>query len=127
MKRSGTLTTAIIMAAAIAAAGCGNSPTEPGESGTQYQLSDTARESRSGVDLVLRYDQPNETFTGSLTNTTGAPVADVRVEIHLSNGVELGPTPRIMIGAGETSPVELDARGQSFTSFSVHIEIGPGS
>ena len=126
MKRSGTLTTAIIMAAAIAAAGCGNSPTEPGESGTQYQLSDTATESRSGVDLVLRYDQPSETFTGMLTNTTGAPVADVRVEIHLSNGVELGPTPRIMIGAGETSPVELDAGGQSFTSFSVHIEIGPG-
>ena len=121
------LTMAVVMAATLAAAGCGNSSTEPGESGTQYQLSDTARESRAGVDLVLRYDQPNETFTGTLTNTTGAAVADVRIEIHLSNGVELGPTPRIVIGAGETNPVELDARGQSFTAFSVHIEIGPGS
>ncbi|WP_420448448.1 hypothetical protein [Candidatus Palauibacter sp.] len=127
MKLRGTLTTAIVMAAAVVAAGCGNSPTEPGESGTQYQLTDTARESRSGVDLILRYDQPNEMFTGTLANTTGAPVADVRVEIHLSNGTELGPTPRIVIGPGETNPVELDARGQSFTSFSVHIEIGPGS
>lgn len=126
MKLQRTLTTAIAMAAAIAA-GCDSSPTEPGESGTQYQLSETARESRSGVDLVLRYDPPNETFTGTLTNTTSTPVADVRVEIHLSNGVELGPTPRITIGPGETSPVELDARTQSFNMFSVHIEIGPGS
>ncbi len=127
MKLSRTLTMAAVMTVAVASAGCGNSSTEPGESGTQYQLSETARERRSGVDLVLRYDQPNETFTGTLTNTTGAPVADVRIEIHLSNGVELGPTPRIVIGAGESSPVELDARGQSFTAFSVHIEIGPGS
>ena len=127
MKLSRTLTMAVLMTVAVASAGCSNSPTEPGESGTQYQLSETARESRSGVDLVLSYDPPNETFTGTLTNTTGAPVADVRVEIHLSNGVELGPTPRIVIAAGETSPVELDARGQNFTAFSVHIEIGPGS
>ncbi len=127
MKVTKPLTMAAVMATGVAAGGCGNNPTEPGESGTQYQLSETARESRAGVDLVLRYDQPNETFTGTLTNTTGAAVSDVRVEIHLSNGVELGPTPRIVIGAGETSPVELDARGQSFTAFSVHIEIGPGS
>ena len=42
----------------------------------------------------------------------------------LSNGVELGPTPRVDLAPGETRPVELDARGQTFTHYSVHVEIG---
>ena len=67
--------------------------TEPGESGTQYGLTDTARESRSGVDLVMQYNAGQQRFTGTVTNTTSATVSNVRVEIHLSNSVELGPTP----------------------------------
>ena len=98
--------------------------TEPGESGTQYGLTDTARESRSGVDLVMQYEAGQRRFTGTVTNTTNATVSNVRVEIHLSNGVELGPTPRVNLAAGQVHPVELDARGQNFTRWSVHVEIG---
>ncbi len=98
--------------------------TEPGESGTQYGLTDTARESRSGVDLVMQYDTGQQRFTGTVTNTTSATVSNTRVEIHLSNGVELGPTPNVNLAAGQTHAVELDARGQSFTRWSVHVEIG---
>ena len=54
-------------------------------------------------------------FSGTVRNTTSQTVRDVRVEIHLSNGVELGPTPRVDLSAGETRPVELDARDQAWT------------
>ena len=36
-----------------------------------------------------------ERFSGTVRNTTSQTVRDVRVEILLSNGVELGPTPRV--------------------------------
>ena len=43
-----------------------------------------------------------------MRNMANQTVRDVRVEIHLSNRVELGPTPRVDLGGGETRPVELD-------------------
>ena len=100
------------------------SGSEPGESGMQYGLTDTARESRSGVDLVMRYNAGQARFTGTVTNTTNGTVSNVRVEIHLSNGIELGPTPRVNLGPGQVHEVELDAGGRSFTSWSVHVELG---
>ena len=47
----------IVALAAIVLAGCNSptAPTEEGESGTQYSLTDVARESRSGVDLVSSF------------------------------------------------------------------------
>ena len=50
----------------------------------------------------------------------------MRVEVHLSNGVELGPTPRVNLAAGDTRAVHLSARSQSFSGFSVHVELGLG-
>ncbi|MYC14508.1 MAG: hypothetical protein F4Y39_12340 [Gemmatimonadetes bacterium] len=106
---------------------CAGSPTESGEegeSGIQYGLADEAKEARSGVELVMRYDSQQEMFTGTLTNTTSATVSNVRVEIHLSNRVELGPTSRVNMTAGQVSPVTLEANGQNFNWWSVHVEIG---
>ena len=97
---------------------------EPGESGTQYELSQTARQSRSGVNLVIGYDAAAQSFTGTVTNTTTAVVSLVRVEVHLSNGIELGPTPSLNLTPAQTSPVALSADGQQFTTWSVHVEIG---
>ena len=98
---------------------------EPGESGTQYSLTDTAREIRNGVELVMDYDSAQKEFVGTITNTTTATVTKVRVEIHLSNNVELGPTPNVNLAPGESKSVTLDASFQSsFNSFSVHVEIG---
>ena len=133
---------AVVAALALAVAlGCGDGPTEPsgleqhgaegggesGEGGTRYAPSDAARESRGGVDLEMRYSAGAAEFTGTVTNTTGATVRDVRVEIHLSNGVELGPTARRELAAGEVAAVRLDATGQTFTWWSVHVELGAGS
>ena len=99
---------------------------EEGESGTQYALADTAEEIRSGIELTISYDSTREVFSGTITNTTDEIVRMVRVEVHLSNGVELGPTPTVDLAAGESSEVELDAGSQTFTTFGAHVEIGSG-
>ena len=99
---------------------------ESGESGTRYGVSETARETRDGVELVLRFDGDIGEFVGTMTNTGREPVSRVRVEVHLVGGPELGPTPRVTLAPGETSPVRLDAGGRSFETWTAHVEIGEG-
>lgn len=99
---------------------------EPGESGTQYPKGQIASETREGVVLVIAYDSASDAFVGTVRNTNDRTVQHVRVEVHLSNGVELGPTPRVDLAAGETRTVNLSAESQSFTGFSVHVELGLG-
>ncbi len=120
------LRAALIMTSVATLTAC-NSATEPGEGGKQWQPHETATETRSGVNLVISYDSSSQRFNGTVTNTTGSTVTNVRVEIHLSNGTELGPTPRISLAAGESKPVTLDASGQNFNWYSVHVELGGAS
>ena len=115
----------LVLLAMLAA--CRSGSTEPGESGTRWNPDETATDTRSGVDLVLSYDASSRRFNGTVTNTTNATVTDVRVEIHLSNGTELGPTPRVNLAAKEKQSVTLDASGQNFNWYSVHVEIGSSS
>ncbi len=100
------------------------SGSEPGEGGTRYALSQAAAETRSGVILIIRYDAEKKTFVGNMANTTDAIAPGARVEVHLSNGTEIGPTPKIDMRPGQVSPVTLDASGQTFTWWSVHVELG---
>ena len=113
--------------AVLGASACLSSLTEEGESGTRYALTETATEVRKGVELIAGYDSSQGEFTGTVTNTTNATVRQVRVEIHLSNGRELGPTPRVDLAPGQSDTFELDAGGQSFEWWSVHVEIGSDS
>lgn len=122
-----TASRAATLALLAMVAACVDSPTEPGESGTRWNADETATDTRSGVDLVISYDASNRRFTGTVTNTTSATVTAVRVEIHLSNGTELGPTPRVDLAAGAKQSVTLDASGQSFDWYSVHVELGSSS
>jgi len=108
-------------------AACRTGSTEPGESGVRWNADQTATDTRRGVDLVISYDASGRPFNGTVTNTTGATVTDVRVEIHLSNGTELGPTPRVDLAAGAKQSVTLDAAGQNFDWYSVHVELGSSS
>ncbi len=64
----------------LTALACGGSPTEPsgeqhgpaggggeaGESGTQYSLTDTAVETRGGVQLTMSYDTTSAVFHGMI-------------------------------------------------------------
>ncbi len=79
---------------------------------------------RKGCRLILRYDSAATAFVGTAENTTNAILSRVRVEIHLSNGAELGPTTPVNVAPGETIDIRLPAAGQSFETWSAHAEVG---
>ena len=78
----------------------------------------------NGARLVLEFDPATQVFVGSVTNSTARPLPQVRVEVHLDNGTELGPTRRVDVGPGETVPVELGAFGNEFSAWVSHPEAG---
>ena len=94
------------------------------ESGTQFALGDTFDEVRAGARLVLSYDSATNAFTGTVENTTRATLSRVRVEVHLSNGIELGPTTPVDLAPGQVVALTLPASSQPFTSWSAHPEVG---
>ncbi len=94
------------------------------ESGIQYELSETMDEVRAGARLILSYDSASNAFVGTVENTTSATLRLVRVEVHLSNGVELGPTTPVDVAPGEVVEITLPATDQAFTSWSAHPEVG---
>jgi len=94
------------------------------ESGTRYTLDDTCDEIRKGVTLVLKYDKASSSFIGTVNNLSSETVRRVRVEVHLSNKTELGPTKSVDLAPGKQADVKLSAEGQSFEWWSAHAESG---
>ena len=94
------------------------------ESGAQLALSQTFDEVRAGARLILSYDSTANAFTGTVENTTGTTLSRVRVEVHLSNGIELGPTTPVDLAPGHKIDITLPATSQAFTSWSAHPEVG---
>lgn len=96
------------------------------ESGTEFGLDDVYDNTRNGARLVLRYKRDSNSFVGTVQNTTKATLERVRVEVHLSNGKELGPTIPKNLAAGERIDVELMATSKNFDKWSAHPEVGSG-
>ena len=103
------------------------------ESGEQFGLDDTYDKTRGGARLIIHpvlrrisYDAEANAFTGTVENTTGATLERVRVEVHLSNGTELGPTTPTDLAPGQKVPVTLAATSEAFESWSAHPEVGGG-
>ncbi len=94
------------------------------ESGTQFAVGDTFDEVRAGARLMLSYDSTANAFKGTVENTTSATLRRVRVEVHLSNGVELGPTTPVDLAPGQVVEITLPASSQPFISWSAHPEVG---
>ena len=94
------------------------------ESGTELALTDDYEETRNGVRLTLSYDADANAFRGAVENTTNDTLRQVRVEVHLSNGQELGPTTATDLGPGEQRDVALTATSTDFNSWSAHSEVG---
>ena len=94
------------------------------ESGKQYGLGETYNTVRNGARLALRYDAASQTFRGTVTNESNAPLKQVRVEVHLIGDVELGPTKPMDLAPGQTIMVSLDATGRNFSKWSPHAEVG---
>ena len=93
------------------------------EPGVQLELSETFDEVRAGARLILSYDSTDNLFKGTVENTTDSTLRRVRVEVHLSNGIELGPTTPVDIWPGRMIDVILTATGDPFTSWSAHAEV----
>ena len=94
------------------------------ESATQYALGDTFDQVRAGARLVLSYDADANAFIGTVENTTDGTLSRVRVEVHLSNGTELGPTTPVSLTPGQVVAITLPATSEPFTSWSAHPEVG---
>ena len=97
------------------------------ESTVQLTLTDTYDNVRNGAHLIMSYDAPTNSFKGTVRNTTNTILPKVRVEIHLSNGIELGPTPSIDLAPDETRSIVLQAMGPPFDMWTAHPEVGPSS
>lgn len=105
--------------------GGGESDSESGEeSGTQLGLGDTYDAVRGGARLIIAYDRGRNAFVGTVRNVTNGALAWVRVEVHLSNGIELGPTTPVDLAPGQVVDVVLEASEQPFESWSAHPEVG---
>lgn len=94
------------------------------ESGTEYALDETYDVVRKGVRLVIAYDAEDNSFTGTVENTTSQTLNSVRVEVHLSNGIELGPTTPGDLAPGQQRAVNLEAKDTSFDGWTPHAEVG---
>ena len=82
---------------------------------------------RSGARLILNYDPVGNSFTGTVENTTGNVLGNVRIEVHLSNGTELGPTTPVDLAPGQVVDVNLPSTAASFTGWVAHAEVGSGA
>ena len=99
---------------------------EEGSGANTLALDETFDAVRSGARLILKYDAPSNSFKGTVENTTNGVLDRVRIEVHLSNGTELGPTTPTDMAPGEVVAINLPATPASFTGWTTHAEVGTG-
>ena len=81
---------------------------------------------RAGARLIMNYDDASNSFKGTVENTTNSILTRVRIEVHLSNGTELGPTTPMDLAPGQVAAVNLPSTPASFTGWVAHAEVGGG-
>ena len=96
-------------------------------SGANLSPDETFDAVRSSARLILNYDASSNSFTGTVENTTNSVLDQVRIEVHLSNGTELGPTAPVDLAPGQVMDVNLPSTAASFTGWMAHAEVGSGA
>jgi len=94
------------------------------ETGPRIELDGIHDEVRKGSRLVLSFDRESSSFIGTVENLTEKTLTKVRIEVHLSNGTELGPTEPINLAPGKKAEVKLLAEDQTFEWWKAHAEVG---
>ena len=97
-----------------------------GSGANALALDETFDSTRGGARLILYYDAASNSFKGTVENTTNGALDRVRIEVHLSNGAELGPTTPTDMASGEVVAIHLPATPASFTGWTAHAEVGTG-
>ena len=93
------------------------------ESGVYIGRGETWDVVRRGARLVLKFAAASNAFVGTVENTTEGTLCAVRVEVHLSTGTELGPTPRTDVAPGQKTAVTLETEGEAFDTWTAHAEL----
>ena len=104
----------------------GEGGSEEGSGANQLAPNETFDMVRSGARLIMSYDAASNSFRGTVENTTNNVLTRVRIEVHLSNGTELGPTTPIDLAPGQVAAVNLASTQASFTGWTPHAEVGSG-
>ena len=99
---------------------------EEGSGANALPLDETLDSVRSGARLILKYDAASNSFNGTVENTTNNVLTRLRIEVHLSNGTELGPTVPVDMAPGQVLTIDLPATATSFTGWTAHAEVGAG-
>ena len=99
---------------------------EEGSSANQLAPDETFDMVRGGARLILGYDAATNSFKGTVENTTNGTLDRVRIEVHLSNGPELGPTTPVDMAPSQVLPITLPSTQASFTGWVAHAEVGGG-
>ena len=94
------------------------------ESGPRIPMDGIHNEVRKGSRLILSFDKESSSFIGTVENVSEKTLTRVRIEVHLSNGIELGPTEPISLDPGKKADVKLSAEGQTFEWWKAHAEVG---
>ncbi len=102
----------------------GSHESEGEESNFYFGLDDTYDNVHNGARLILAYDAEKKEFTGVVGNTTAEVLNNVRVEVHLSNGNELGPTTPMDLKENQREQIKIDASGETFEQWNAHPEVG---
>ena len=93
------------------------------EPSLDFALFDTLHFHRDGAQLVPSYDSATHAFTGTVENTTKVTLRRVRVEVHLSNGTNLGPTRPVDLVPGQVVKITLPAGWRPFIYWSAYPEV----
>ena len=104
----------------------GGGGSEEGSGTSQLAPDETFDTTRAGARLIMSYDAAGNAFTGTVENTTNSTLTNVRIEVHLSNGTELGPTTPVDMAPGEVIAINLPSTPESFTGWTPHAEVGSG-
>ena len=86
-----------------------NSPRRPphGRHPSPHRHRDRRRPRPGRRHVLDSFDAETESFSGTAQNVTSDVLCDERVEVHLNNGKELGPTEPQDLAADETVQFEL--------------------
>ena len=94
------------------------------EAGPRTGLDGTYDEVQKESRLILTFIKESSAFEGTVENVSEKALTKVRIEVHLSNGTELGPTEPVNLEPGEKKKVTISAEGQIFQWWKAHVEVG---
>ena len=115
----------IITASCLSACGKddGSSPPVGKGFGVKIAHGESYDRDQDGIRLILTHDPKYNTFIGFVENLTNDTLNGVRIELHLSNGVVLGPTSPVDLVPGERKDINISAKNYIFENWTVHLEI----